>query len=233
MRLDLSLSASRLIACAQGSSVCSDSSCEARANAAALHDRSTLRPKSFPVTMSEGPYPIPSRTRKSSPPEPMVLRARVRGRVGRCQVYLQSPEAPKSFGAFPFRPAVSMHGGPRSSLLARHVVATETKRSAESGLRADVEPRSQALAAACNQHGLTLEHHALATSRTRASVLDGWVAGRFVPRSAARQCVGRQSKATRTCLLACTGRVGARRGCGVRRLAASCATTQDQQEQDI
>ena len=32
----------------------------------------------------------------------MVLRARVRGRVGRCQVYLQSPEAPQSFGAFPF-----------------------------------------------------------------------------------------------------------------------------------
>src|SRR5687767_15087579 len=49
--------------------------------------------KVFLVTMSEGPYPIPSRTRKSSPPEPMVLRARVRGRVGRCQVYLQSPEA--------------------------------------------------------------------------------------------------------------------------------------------
>ena len=49
--------------------------------------------KVFLVTMSEGPYPIPSRTRKSSPPEPMVLRARVRGRVGRCQVYYQSPDA--------------------------------------------------------------------------------------------------------------------------------------------
>ena len=60
------------------------------------------KPASFLVTMSEGPYPIPSRTRKSSPPEPMVLRARVRGRVGRCQVYLQSPEASDCFGAFLF-----------------------------------------------------------------------------------------------------------------------------------
>ena len=27
----------------------------------------------FPVTMAEGPHPIPSRTRKLSPPAPMVL----------------------------------------------------------------------------------------------------------------------------------------------------------------
>ena len=29
----------------------------------------------FPVAISEGSYPFPSRTRKSSPPEPMVLHA--------------------------------------------------------------------------------------------------------------------------------------------------------------
>src|SRR5216684_3101447 len=33
------------------------------------------RSRRFPVAISEGPYPFPSRTRKSSPPEPMVLHA--------------------------------------------------------------------------------------------------------------------------------------------------------------
>src|SRR4051794_4326397 len=63
--------------------------------------------------MSEGPYPIPSRTRKSSPPEPMVLRARVRGRVGRCQVYYQSPEAemPRGFSySVPLHPSERLPG---------------------------------------------------------------------------------------------------------------------------
>ena len=35
--------------------------------------------------MSEGSHPFPSRTRKLSPPEPMVLRGKPRGRVGRCR----------------------------------------------------------------------------------------------------------------------------------------------------
>lgn len=45
----------------------------------------------FPVAMSEGPHPIPSRTRKLSPPEPMVLHAKVCGRVGRCRVNSRTP----------------------------------------------------------------------------------------------------------------------------------------------
>src|SRR5260370_26923488 len=37
----------------------------------------------FPVAIPEGPHPFPSRTRKLSPPGPMVLRWQRRGRVGR------------------------------------------------------------------------------------------------------------------------------------------------------
>ncbi len=35
------------------------------------------------VTLARGSHPLPSRTRKLSPSAPMVLRAKVRGRVGR------------------------------------------------------------------------------------------------------------------------------------------------------
>ena len=42
--------------------------------------------ESFPVAISEGSHPFPSRTRKLSPPEPMVLRGKPRGRVGRCRI---------------------------------------------------------------------------------------------------------------------------------------------------
>jgi hypothetical protein len=41
--------------------------------------------------MSEGSHPFPSRTRKLSPPEPMVLRGKPRGRVGRCRIFLKAP----------------------------------------------------------------------------------------------------------------------------------------------
>ena len=41
----------------------------------------------FPVAISEGSHPFPSRTRKLSPPEPMVLRGKPRGRVGRCRIF--------------------------------------------------------------------------------------------------------------------------------------------------
>ena len=37
----------------------------------------------IPVVIAEGPHPFPFRTRKLSPPAPMVLRGRPRGRVGR------------------------------------------------------------------------------------------------------------------------------------------------------
>src|SRR5712692_4925430 len=41
----------------------------------------------FSVAISEGSHPFPSRTRKLSPPEPMVLRGKPRGRVGRCRIF--------------------------------------------------------------------------------------------------------------------------------------------------
>lgn len=44
----------------------------------------------FLVVKAEGPYPIPSRTRKSSPPAPMVLQGPPCGRVGRRQIYAPS-----------------------------------------------------------------------------------------------------------------------------------------------
>ena len=37
----------------------------------------------FPVAIAEGPHPFPFRTRKLSPPAPMVLQPRCCGRVGR------------------------------------------------------------------------------------------------------------------------------------------------------
>ena len=39
----------------------------------------------FPVVIGVGPHPFPFRTRKLSLLPPMVLRAQVRGRVGRCR----------------------------------------------------------------------------------------------------------------------------------------------------
>ena len=41
--------------------------------------------KKNPAAMSEGPHPYPSRTRKLSPLEPMVLHGRLCGRVGSCR----------------------------------------------------------------------------------------------------------------------------------------------------
>jgi hypothetical protein len=50
----------------------------------------------IPVAMSEGSHPFPSRTRKLSPPEPMVLRGKPRGRVGRCRIFFcrRAPASP-------------------------------------------------------------------------------------------------------------------------------------------
>src|SRR6266536_3346378 len=45
----------------------------------------------FPAALPEGPHPIPSRTRKLSPPGPMVLHGRPCGRVGRCRSLLGPP----------------------------------------------------------------------------------------------------------------------------------------------
>src|SRR5687768_463412 len=42
-----------------------------------------VRMNDFPVAIARGSHPIPSRTRKLSPSAPMVLRGKLRGRVGR------------------------------------------------------------------------------------------------------------------------------------------------------
>src|SRR5690349_7849220 len=53
----------------------------------------------FPVAMSEGSHPFPSRTRKLSPPEPMVLRGKPRGRVGRCRIlFAEKGPGPRRHG---------------------------------------------------------------------------------------------------------------------------------------
>ena len=48
---------------------------------------------SFPVAIGEGSHPFPFRTRKLSLLPPMVLRAKVRGRVGHCREYSQEKPA--------------------------------------------------------------------------------------------------------------------------------------------
>ena len=52
----------------------------------------------FPVVFSRRPHPIPSRTRKLSSSEPMVLHGKPCGRVGRCRDY--SVKGPPSAGPF-------------------------------------------------------------------------------------------------------------------------------------
>lgn len=44
----------------------------------------------FPVALPEGPHPISSRTRKLSPPGPMVLQSYLCGRVGRRRILFQT-----------------------------------------------------------------------------------------------------------------------------------------------
>lgn len=55
------------------------------AGGSAQHRWSLDAQKLFPVALSRRPYPIPSRTRKSSSSEPMVLHGLLCGRVGRCR----------------------------------------------------------------------------------------------------------------------------------------------------
>src|SRR4051812_16520618 len=50
--------------------------------------------------MSEGSHPFPSRTRKLSPPEPMVLRGKPRGRVGRCRIFFDESPSKTPHGLF-------------------------------------------------------------------------------------------------------------------------------------
>ena len=69
----------------------------------------------FPVAISEGSHPFPSRTRKLSPPEPMVLRGKPRGRVGRCRIFL-------------LRAPGALHWAPGAFFLARCLMARPGRR---------------------------------------------------------------------------------------------------------
>ena len=61
------------------------------------------------MTLAEGLHPFPSRTRKLSPPAPMVLRWQRRGRVGRRRIKIKKPRTfPGLFCILP----VFQHPGP-------------------------------------------------------------------------------------------------------------------------
>src|SRR5436190_14525441 len=54
----------------------------------------------FPVVIGEGSHPFPFRTRKLSSLPPMVLRGKLRGRVGHCRDYLAQKGRRISDGLF-------------------------------------------------------------------------------------------------------------------------------------
>src|SRR2546423_5931092 len=60
-----------------------------------IDDRqSEIAIRTFPVVIGAGSHPFPFRTRKLSLLPPMVLRGKLRGRVGHCRDYLR--ESPRS-----------------------------------------------------------------------------------------------------------------------------------------
>src|SRR5438067_10105080 len=63
-----------------------------------------IRVYDFPVVLPEGPHPIPSRTRKLSPPGPMVLHGSPCGRVGRRRSLFPAPAVAHSDGGLPGSP---------------------------------------------------------------------------------------------------------------------------------
>src|SRR5215208_5463388 len=54
----------------------------------------------FAVAISVGSHPFPSRTRKLSPPEPMVLHGKPCGRVGRCRIFSRPLALSRAGGFF-------------------------------------------------------------------------------------------------------------------------------------
>ena len=60
----------------------------------ALKQRLDKTTQKFPVVISKRPHPIPSRTRKLSSSEPMVLHGKPCGRVGRCRDLFKSGLGP-------------------------------------------------------------------------------------------------------------------------------------------
>src|SRR5712664_3997264 len=68
------------------------------------------RSQKFWVTVAKGIHPFPSRTRKLSPSAPMVLHARVCGRVGRCPDKKKAPAKAGAFCCFRRRPLSRIRG---------------------------------------------------------------------------------------------------------------------------
>src|SRR5688500_19534808 len=66
----------------------------------------------FPVVIGEGSHPFPFRTRKLSPLPPMVLHAKVCGRVGHCRDYFCGPDA-KASGLFLCDSGTVFYASPR------------------------------------------------------------------------------------------------------------------------
>jgi hypothetical protein len=77
--------------------------------------------KRFPAAIPEGPHPIPSRTRKLSPPGPMVLQGKLCGRVGRRRDYFSGMG---TLRGFPYLPAMvrGRHSrpAPHATMAGRH-----------------------------------------------------------------------------------------------------------------
>ena len=67
----------------------------------------------FPVVFSTRPHPIPSRTRKLSLSEPMVLQGKPCGRVGRCRDYSPQKARRHCVRAFCFLSAARGPPGPQ------------------------------------------------------------------------------------------------------------------------
>src|SRR4029079_298323 len=76
----------------------------------------------FPVVIGERSHPFPFRTRKLSSLPPMVLRGKLRGRVGHCRDYFEgpSPIATGLFFHYPrgFAPRPSLHAHSLAALAA-------------------------------------------------------------------------------------------------------------------
>jgi hypothetical protein len=75
---------------------------DGRCRRRARHRTRCRPPTSFPVAIGEGSHPFPFRTRKLSPPPPMVLQAQVCGRVGHCRGYIEARRVVTMRRAFSF-----------------------------------------------------------------------------------------------------------------------------------
>ena len=84
------------------------------------HQQPRATTQKFPVAKSKRPHPIPSRTRKLSSSEPMVLHGKPCGRVGRCREILRSRQGRTRarsrkwsgfFALWPMRPPRSQRAG--------------------------------------------------------------------------------------------------------------------------